>query len=161
MLVLYWWDIIMVITLPADVLAPNGARPSAGRVLTVKLRHTVERLGKGQECLTKIWSISMHHFFLGSEFQPPAMFQCQVMKENVNIFLTFLKINSAHRFKHCSLWHFQENVEKEKAKEESLADLKASFYCELCDKQYLKHTDYDNHINSYDHAHKQVGSRYS
>ncbi|XP_064167303.1 G patch domain-containing protein 8-like [Anguilla rostrata] len=31
----------------------------------------------------------------------------------------------------------------------------ANFYCELCDKQYYKHQQYDNHINSYDHAHKQ------
>lgn len=32
----------------------------------------------------------------------------------------------------------------------------SSFYCELCDKQYLRHQQYDNHINSYDHHHKQV-----
>ncbi len=50
----------------------------------------------------------------------------------------------------------QENQERQRAKDESLAELKASFYCELCDKQYLKHKEYDNHINSYDHAHKQV-----
>ncbi|KAJ8255880.1 hypothetical protein COCON_G00197440 [Conger conger] len=31
----------------------------------------------------------------------------------------------------------------------------ANFYCELCDKQYHKLQQYDNHINSYDHAHKQ------
>ena len=51
----------------------------------------------------------------------------------------------------------QENSEKERAKEASLADLKSSYYCELCEKQYLKHSEYDNHVNSYDHAHKQVG----
>ncbi|XP_061572729.1 G patch domain-containing protein 8 [Cololabis saira] len=34
-------------------------------------------------------------------------------------------------------------------------DLKSLFYCELCDKQYLRHQEFDNHINSYDHAHKQ------
>ncbi|KAK2166925.1 hypothetical protein LSH36_33g00013 [Paralvinella palmiformis] len=50
---------------------------------------------------------------------------------------------------------YKENLEKERAKEESLADLRANFYCSLCDKQYAKHTEYDNHINSYDHAHKQ------
>ncbi|KAK6325082.1 hypothetical protein J4Q44_G00044240 [Coregonus suidteri] len=38
---------------------------------------------------------------------------------------------------------------------EALEDLKANFYCELCDKQYYKHQEFDNHINSYDHAHKQ------
>ncbi|XP_045560846.1 zinc finger protein 804A isoform X1 [Salmo salar] len=37
----------------------------------------------------------------------------------------------------------------------ALEDLKANFYCDLCDKQYYKHQEFDNHINSYDHAHKQ------
>ncbi|XP_028327625.1 LOW QUALITY PROTEIN: G patch domain-containing protein 8 [Gouania willdenowi] len=37
----------------------------------------------------------------------------------------------------------------------SVENLKALFYCELCDKQYLRHQEFDNHINSYDHAHKQ------
>ncbi|RXN30380.1 zinc finger protein 804B [Labeo rohita] len=44
---------------------------------------------------------------------------------------------------------------KEKAITRALGDLKANFYCELCDKQYHKHQEFDNHINSYDHAHKQ------
>ncbi|XP_078394584.1 G patch domain-containing protein 8 isoform X1 [Cetorhinus maximus] len=44
---------------------------------------------------------------------------------------------------------------KEKAIAKALEDLKANFYCELCDKQYHKHQEFDNHINSYDHAHKQ------
>ena len=52
---------------------------------------------------------------------------------------------------------YKENQQRQKDREDSLADLKKSFYCELCDKQYFKHTDFDNHINSYDHAHKQVG----
>lgn len=46
--------------------------------------------------------------------------------------------------------------EKEKAVQEGLASLKANFFCELCEKQYYKHQEFDNHINSYDHAHKQV-----
>ncbi|XP_051879725.1 zinc finger protein 804A [Pristis pectinata] len=46
-------------------------------------------------------------------------------------------------------------TEKEKAITKALEDLKANFYCELCDKQYYKHQEFDNHINSYDHAHKQ------
>ena len=50
----------------------------------------------------------------------------------------------------------QNEQEKEKAIEESLKDLKEMFYCELCDKQYFKYKEYDNHINSYDHAHRQV-----
>uniref|UniRef100_A0AAZ3RAF2 C2H2-type domain-containing protein n=1 Tax=Oncorhynchus tshawytscha TaxID=74940 RepID=A0AAZ3RAF2_ONCTS len=35
-------------------------------------------------------------------------------------------------------------------------DGKSSFFCQLCDKQYLRHQEYDNHINSYDHAHRQM-----
>ncbi|XP_036284727.1 zinc finger protein 804A [Pipistrellus kuhlii] len=46
-------------------------------------------------------------------------------------------------------------AEKENAIANALGDLKANFYCELCDKQYHKHQEFDNHINSYDHAHKQ------
>ncbi|KAL1441764.1 hypothetical protein MTO96_008277 [Rhipicephalus appendiculatus] len=45
--------------------------------------------------------------------------------------------------------------EKEKVVQEALASFKANFYCDLCDKQYTKHQEFDNHINSYDHAHKQ------
>ena len=52
---------------------------------------------------------------------------------------------------------YRENQERQRAKEDSLAHLKQSFYCDLCEKQYFKHTEFDNHINSYDHAHKQVG----
>ncbi|XP_066300114.1 G patch domain-containing protein 8-like isoform X2 [Branchiostoma lanceolatum] len=50
---------------------------------------------------------------------------------------------------------YKENAEKERAIAEALKDLKDNFYCELCDKQYYKHQEFDNHINSYDHAHKQ------
>lgn len=50
---------------------------------------------------------------------------------------------------------YQNEQEKEKAIQESLKDLKEMFYCELCDKQYFKYKEYDNHINSYDHAHRQ------
>uniref|UniRef100_A0A6J0T1F3 Zinc finger protein 804B n=1 Tax=Pogona vitticeps TaxID=103695 RepID=A0A6J0T1F3_9SAUR len=46
-------------------------------------------------------------------------------------------------------------AEKEKAAARALEDVKSNFYCELCDKQYHKHHEFDNHINSYDHAHKQ------
>ena len=46
--------------------------------------------------------------------------------------------------------------EKEKSTAKALEDVKANFYCELCDKQYHKHQEFDNHINSYDQAHKQV-----
>uniref|UniRef100_A0A8C3R0R2 Zinc finger protein 804B n=1 Tax=Cyanoderma ruficeps TaxID=181631 RepID=A0A8C3R0R2_9PASS len=46
-------------------------------------------------------------------------------------------------------------AEKGRAAAKALEDVKANFYCELCDKQYHKHQEFDNHINSYDHAHKQ------
>ncbi|XP_067110212.1 zinc finger protein 804A [Osmerus mordax] len=46
-------------------------------------------------------------------------------------------------------------AERERTMASALEDLRANFYCELCDKQYLKHQEFDNHINSYDHAHKQ------
>ncbi|XP_023681565.2 zinc finger protein 804B [Paramormyrops kingsleyae] len=48
-----------------------------------------------------------------------------------------------------------DHAETGKAISKALEDLKANFYCELCDKQYQKHQEFDNHINSYDHAHKQ------
>ncbi|XP_032891290.1 G patch domain-containing protein 8 isoform X2 [Amblyraja radiata] len=50
---------------------------------------------------------------------------------------------------------YKDYAEKEKAIAKALEDLRANFYCELCDKQYQKHHEFDNHINSYDHAHKQ------
>ncbi|KYO17737.1 zinc finger protein 804A isoform C [Alligator mississippiensis] len=62
-------------------------------------------------------------------------------------------INGGHH-----LGDYQENedyAEKENTIAKALEDLKANFYCELCDKQYYKHQEFDNHINSYDHAHKQ------
>ena len=36
-----------------------------------------------------------------------------------------------------------------------IAEMKKSFYCHLCDKQYNNYKEYDNHINSYSHAHNQ------
>ncbi|KAL8175693.1 UNVERIFIED_CONTAM: G patch domain-containing protein 8 [Gekko kuhli] len=51
---------------------------------------------------------------------------------------------------------YKDYVDKEKAIAKALEDLRANFYCELCDKQYQKHQEFDNHINSYDHAHKQL-----
>ncbi|KAL6080903.1 hypothetical protein STEG23_018062, partial [Scotinomys teguina] len=64
--------------------------------------------------------------------------------------------------KFAGKWMELENVilsedyaEKENTIAKALEDLKANFYCELCDKQYYKHQEFDNHINSYDHAHKQ------
>ena len=39
---------------------------------------------------------------------------------------------------------------------DSTSELRKSYYCELCDKQYSKYSEYDNHLNSYDHHHRQV-----
>ena len=50
----------------------------------------------------------------------------------------------------------QRNQEREAAKTQSVADLKANLHCDLCDKQYSRHADFDNHMSSQDHAHKQV-----
>ena len=40
---------------------------------------------------------------------------------------------------------------------ETLTEMNKSFYCELCDRQYTKYSEFDNHINSYSHHHQQVG----
>uniref|UniRef100_A0A8C5U3C9 Zinc finger protein 804A n=1 Tax=Malurus cyaneus samueli TaxID=2593467 RepID=A0A8C5U3C9_9PASS len=73
----------------------------------------------------------------------------------------YIVISSAH----LSNGHFRnikgvfrgpsDYAEKKNTIAKALEDLKANFYCELCDKQYYKHQEFDNHINSYDHAHKQ------
>jgi hypothetical protein len=36
-----------------------------------------------------------------------------------------------------------------------LEDVKRAFYCELCDKQYKKISEYEQHLQSYDHHHKK------
>lgn len=54
------------------------------------------------------------------------------------------------------LQQYQVNAEKEKKLTETLLEMNKSFYCELCDKQYTKYSEYDNHINSYSHHHQQV-----
>ncbi|XP_062974654.1 zinc finger protein 804A isoform X2 [Elgaria multicarinata webbii] len=59
-----------------------------------------------------------------------------------------------YRFTQCASPE-PDYAEKENTIAKALEDLKANFYCELCDKQYYKHQEFDNHINSYDHAHKQ------
>ena len=51
-------------------------------------------------------------------------------------------------------------MEKESAIADSTAELRRSYHCDLCDKQYSKYSEYDNHLNSYDHHHRQV-SRYA
>lgn len=50
----------------------------------------------------------------------------------------------------------QDQVERELDIADSTAELRKSYFCELCDKQYTKYSEYDNHLNSYDHHHRQV-----
>ena len=53
----------------------------------------------------------------------------------------------------------REAREAEVAKQQSIADAvsqqTSSFYCDICDKQYVKVTEYENHLSSYDHHHKK------
>ncbi|KAI9494271.1 hypothetical protein BDB00DRAFT_819482 [Zychaea mexicana] len=44
--------------------------------------------------------------------------------------------------------------EQEMIKEE-LREVKRAFYCEICDKQYNKVAEYEQHLQSYDHHHKK------
>ena len=49
--------------------------------------------------------------------------------------------------------------ETEDARRQGIADAvkreNATFYCEVCNKQYVKITEYENHMSSYDHHHKK------
>ncbi len=47
-------------------------------------------------------------------------------------------------------------AEKDKKMAEVLMEMNKAFYCELCDRQYTKYSEWDNHINSYSHHHQQV-----
>ena len=47
-------------------------------------------------------------------------------------------------------------AEKERKMNEVLLEMNKAFYCELCDRQYTKYSERDNHINSYSHHHQQV-----
>ncbi|KAI8879396.1 G-patch-domain-containing protein [Backusella circina FSU 941] len=46
-------------------------------------------------------------------------------------------------------------VEKNQAIAKELEEVKRAFYCELCDKQYKKISEYEQHLQSYDHHHKK------
>lgn len=50
---------------------------------------------------------------------------------------------------------YKAQAEKERSMAETLTSMLRSFYCELCDRQYTKYSEYDNHINSYSHHHNQ------
>lgn len=52
---------------------------------------------------------------------------------------------------------YKAHVEKEQRIADATADLRRTYYCEPCDKQYRTYSEFDNHLNSYDHHHRQVG----
>lgn len=55
----------------------------------------------------------------------------------------------------------ESKAEKQQLIAEELKQVKRAFYCELCDKQYSKIAEYEQHLQSYDHHHKKVrGNRY-
>ncbi|XP_064397763.1 G patch domain-containing protein 8-like isoform X2 [Halichondria panicea] len=53
------------------------------------------------------------------------------------------------------LQQYEDQAEKDKKLTETLVEMHKAFYCELCDRQYIKYSEYDNHINSYSHHHQQ------
>ncbi|XP_051922021.1 G patch domain-containing protein 8 [Hippocampus zosterae] len=67
----------------------------------------------------------------------------------------FRRVKGVFRGPLCTTAACESPERAERALGCSAEDLKSLFYCELCDKQYLRHQEFDNHINSYDHAHKQ------
>ncbi|KAJ3294392.1 hypothetical protein HDU79_011058 [Rhizoclosmatium sp. JEL0117] len=46
-------------------------------------------------------------------------------------------------------------VEKANLIREEIKQVTRAFYCELCDKQYTRIHEYEAHLSSYDHGHKQ------
>ena len=68
----------------------------------------------------------------------------------------FLACNTESDLTSHTHTHTQAQVNKDKQIAESTAELRNHYYCSLCDKQYTKYTEYDNHLNSYDHHHRQV-----
>ncbi|KAG1151619.1 hypothetical protein G6F37_004900 [Rhizopus arrhizus] len=49
----------------------------------------------------------------------------------------------------------EHRAEKKQAIMKELEQVKRVFYCELCDKQYNKISEYEQHLQSYDHHHKK------
>lgn len=54
----------------------------------------------------------------------------------------------------------EHRAEKKQAIMKELEQVKRVFYCELCDKQYNKISEYEQHLQSYDHHHKKVNEPY-
>ena len=53
---------------------------------------------------------------------------------------------------------FQEQNIKEKQIKLEVGSITKTYYCELCNKQYTKISEYETHLSSYDHHHKKVVS---
>lgn len=54
------------------------------------------------------------------------------------------------------LEQYRLQAEKDQKMVEMLTEMNKAFYCEMCDRQYTKYSEFDNHINSYSHHHEQV-----
>lgn len=50
----------------------------------------------------------------------------------------------------------EHHVEKKQAIAKEISEVIRAFYCQLCDKQYKKVSEYEQHLQSYDHHHKKV-----
>lgn len=46
-------------------------------------------------------------------------------------------------------------MQRQEAIKAELKKANEVFYCETCEKQYVKITEWENHIMSYDHHHRQ------
>ncbi|KAI8916499.1 hypothetical protein DFJ77DRAFT_509903 [Powellomyces hirtus] len=46
-------------------------------------------------------------------------------------------------------------IQKTEAIHKEIKSVTAAFYCKLCDKQYSKISEYETHLSSYDHNHRQ------
>jgi hypothetical protein len=46
-------------------------------------------------------------------------------------------------------------VERDQERQQEIVHVHKSFYCELCEKQYKKVSEFENHLSSYDHHHKK------
>lgn len=55
----------------------------------------------------------------------------------------------------------EHHVVKKQAIAQEISQVTRAFYCELCDKQYRKVSEYEQHLQSYDHHHRKVRMRYN
>ncbi|KAL1922975.1 uncharacterized protein VTP21DRAFT_9351 [Calcarisporiella thermophila] len=49
----------------------------------------------------------------------------------------------------------EEKAQKQEAIRKEVQAIKAAFFCELCQKQYSRISEYDQHLSSYDHHHRK------